>query len=233
MNKTREKIIYGALELFNQHGERGITTNHIAAYVEVSPGNLYYYFRNKQEIVRAIFTLYSDELLERFTPIKGHCEALPFLKRNLDSLFTLMWKYRFFYASLPETLSRDEQLHLEYIATQERLNKNLIEIMRVFVQLNFLKANEDEIKETVTTLHLIASNWLTYCFSISPEAQITKPLIYQGMLQMIAVVKPLTTTQGLKQLVSLEGSIKVLSAREEPKEQSIHSPSPTAQQERE
>ncbi|CAH6815424.1 TetR family transcriptional regulator [Vibrio chagasii] len=227
MKNTREKIIYGALELFNQHGERGITTNHIAVYVEVSPGNLYYYFRNKQEIVRAIFTLYSDELQERFTPIKGYCEALPFLKHNLDSMFTLMWKYRFFYASLPETLSRDEQLRLEYIATQERLNTNLIDIMRVFVQLGFLKATEQQIKETVTTLHLIASNWLTYRSAISPQPQITKQLIHQGMLQMIIVVKPLATTPGLKQLVSLEESIKVLSLRDESKEQSIHSPPST------
>ncbi|MHC6801390.1 TetR/AcrR family transcriptional regulator, partial [Vibrio antiquarius] len=28
--KTRDKIVYAALELFNQHGERNITTNHIA-----------------------------------------------------------------------------------------------------------------------------------------------------------------------------------------------------------
>ena len=27
--KTRDKIVYAALELFNQHGERNITTNHI------------------------------------------------------------------------------------------------------------------------------------------------------------------------------------------------------------
>ncbi|MBO0217341.1 helix-turn-helix transcriptional regulator, partial [Vibrio sp. Vb2880] len=53
--KTRDKIVYAALELFNQHGERNITTNHIADHIEISPGNLYYHFRNKQEILREIF----------------------------------------------------------------------------------------------------------------------------------------------------------------------------------
>lgn len=94
--KTRDKIVYAALELFNEHGERSITTNHIAEHIEISPGNLYYHFRNKQEIVRDIFTLYSTELLERFTPIQGQQESLTLLKTYLDSIFTLMWKYRFF-----------------------------------------------------------------------------------------------------------------------------------------
>lgn len=94
--KTRDKIVYAALELFNQHGERNITTNHIADHIEISPGNLYYHFRNKQEIVREIFALYSAELLERFTPIQGSQESLTMLKSYLDSIFTLMWKLPLF-----------------------------------------------------------------------------------------------------------------------------------------
>lgn len=87
--------MHAALELFNQQGERNITTNHIAAHIEISPGNLYYHFRNKQEIVRDIFALYSAELIERFTPLQGQYESLSLLKHYLDSIFTLMWKYRF------------------------------------------------------------------------------------------------------------------------------------------
>ncbi len=109
--KTREKIVHAALELFNQHGERSITTNHIADHIDISPGNLYYHFRNKQEIVREIFALYAQELIERFTPVQENQESLVLLKRYLDSIFTLMWKYRFFYANLPEILSRDEEIN--------------------------------------------------------------------------------------------------------------------------
>lgn len=88
--KTKDKIVYAALELFNEHGERTITTNHIAAHIEISPGNLYYHFRNKQEIVREIFALYSAELIERFTPLQGQQESLVLLKHYLDSIFNLM-----------------------------------------------------------------------------------------------------------------------------------------------
>ncbi|QFT08569.1 TetR/AcrR family transcriptional regulator [Vibrio sp. THAF190c] len=208
--KTRDKIVYAALELFNEHGERSITTNHIAEHIEISPGNLYYHFRNKQEIVRDIFTLYSVELLERFTPIQGQQESLTLLKHYLDSIFTLMWKYRFFYANLPEILSRDEQLHNDYMAVQERLQSNLIAIMRAFVDLNLLKASEDEMKSMVTSLHLIASSWLAYQSAMSPRTQITEQVVHQGMLQMIAVVKPIATTQGFEQLTLLEDGVRAL-----------------------
>jgi AcrR family transcriptional regulator len=210
--KTRDKIVLAALELFNEHGERNITTNHIAAHIDISPGNLYYHFRNKQEIVREIFALYSNELLERFTPIQGQQESLVLLKHYLDSIFTLMWKYRFFYANLPEILQRDEQLHDDYIQVQEKLQTNLINIMRAFVNLELLDVSESEMKSLVTTLHLIASSWLGYQAAMSPKTQITEQVIHQGMLQMISVVKPKASVQGLEQLQLLEDGVKAIHA---------------------
>ncbi|KOC98477.1 TetR family transcriptional regulator [Vibrio parahaemolyticus] len=208
--KTRDKIVYAALELFNQHGERNITTNHIADHIEISPGNLYYHFRNKQEIVREIFALYSAELLERFTPIQGSQESLTMLKSYLDSIFTLMWKYRFFYANLPEILSRDEQLHEQYIDVQEKLQANLIAIMQEFVSLKLLDVNEQQLKSLVCTLHLIACSWFAYQSAMASKTSITEQMVKQGMLQMLNVVKPVATEQGLEQLQLLEEAVSTL-----------------------
>ena len=56
--KTSERIVLNSLELFNQQGERSISTNHIAAHMEISPGNLYYHFPNKQAIIAVLFSEY-------------------------------------------------------------------------------------------------------------------------------------------------------------------------------
>ena len=208
--KTRDKIVHAALELFNSDGERNVTTNHIAAYIEISPGNLYYHFSNKQEIVRDIFTLYSQELIERFTPVQGQQESLALLKHYLNSIFTLMWKYRFFYANLPEILQRDAKLHEEYIVVQERLQGNLVNILRAFVDLELLCLNEKELKSMVTTLHMMAVGWLSYQSAMSPKTKITEEVIQQGMLHMINVVKPVATSKGQEQLSLLEDGVKMM-----------------------
>jgi AcrR family transcriptional regulator len=210
--KTREKIVHAALELFNSSGERNVTTNHIAAHIGISPGNLYYHFRNKQEIVREIFALYSQELIERFTPLQGQQESLVLLKHYLDSIFTLMWKYRFFYANLPEILQRDPVLHDEYIQVQNRLQVNLVNILKAFVELNLLDVDDAELNSLVTTLHMMAASWLSYQSSMSPKTQITEQVIQQGMLHMINIVKPLATQKGREQLSLLEDGVKMMSA---------------------
>ena len=61
---TRERIIDVALEMFNENGERAVTTNHIASRLGISPGNLYYHFRNKQAIIANLFDRYEQRVLE-------------------------------------------------------------------------------------------------------------------------------------------------------------------------
>ena len=63
--KTSERIVLNSLELFNQQGERSISTNHIAAHMEISPGNLYYHFPNKQAIIAVLFSEY-ESLVDSF-----------------------------------------------------------------------------------------------------------------------------------------------------------------------
>ena len=60
--KTRDRIIEASLALFNAQGERNVTTNHIAAHLGISPGNLYYHFRNKQAIIAELFAQYESRV---------------------------------------------------------------------------------------------------------------------------------------------------------------------------
>ena len=74
--RTRERIAATALALFNAEGEPHVTTADIADEMNISPGNLYYHFRNKDEIIGLLFSeldasIAPDSLLT-ITPEKPH-----------------------------------------------------------------------------------------------------------------------------------------------------------------
>jgi len=68
--RTRERILELSLRLFNAFGEPNITTTVIADEMHISPGNLYYYFRNKDDIVNSIFIQFEVEV-ERILTVSG------------------------------------------------------------------------------------------------------------------------------------------------------------------
>jgi AcrR family transcriptional regulator len=207
--KTKQRIVQGALELFNDQGERSVTTNHIAAHLEISPGNLYYHYSNKQEIILAIFQDYTAELLDRFRPFENQNESLVLLKHYVNSMFSLMWKYRFFYANLADILAKDDKLHVAYLDVQEKLRVNLVAIVESFLELELIEIDRSDIERLVTNLHFIATGWLGYQSAMNANKQVTESMIMEGMLQILAVVKPMATPLGKEQLSLLEEGLQM------------------------
>lgn len=117
---NRQTILGAALTLFNESGYAAVSTNHIAAAAGVSPGNLYYHFHNKGEIVLALVReMYGRWDAELTLP----AERLPSVA-DLDTLlkttFRLIGAYRFFYRDLTSLLRTDQVLQGEYLAQRRR-----------------------------------------------------------------------------------------------------------------
>ena len=112
--KTRDKIIRASIDLFNEKGERNITTNHIAAHLSISPGNLYYHFRNKEDIILSIYEEYARTLLlDIFPVVSKDVKALDALILYMDAVFQAMIKFRFLYSNLSVLLSKNPKNKLD------------------------------------------------------------------------------------------------------------------------
>ncbi|PSU91036.1 TetR family transcriptional regulator [Photobacterium kishitanii] len=204
--KTRDRIIHAALALFNDHGEPNVTTNHIAADLGISPGNLYYHFRNKEQIIHCIFDQYAIDLTISFEPVDvAEVETIEdSLLRYLDAVFLLMWRYRFFYANLPDILRRDAALQAKYLAVQTQLQVNISQIMINFRDAGLIALADVDLKVLADTLKLVASSWISYQTTQVAGAKITQTVIYHGVQQMLNIVRPLATDLGQQRVAILQ-----------------------------
>jgi AcrR family transcriptional regulator len=126
--KTPDKIIDAAIELFNQRGTKNVTTNHIAAAIGISPGNLYYHFRNKQDIIRAIFEQMDAYGLDQYLQIASSAQpgSLELLERTFVMIQEYNWRYRFFKRELTALVMDDPVLQERF----QQTNKAMLGVIR-------------------------------------------------------------------------------------------------------
>ena len=116
---TRALIMETALRLFNEENASDVSTNQIAAEAGISPGNLYYYFRNKEEIVRALFPAIREGIAEPLTYPDGEPISAERMASDYVSAIEVLWRYRFFFADLIGLGQRDPELGAMIQALQD------------------------------------------------------------------------------------------------------------------
>ncbi|MGL5287227.1 MAG: TetR/AcrR family transcriptional regulator [Aeromonas sp.] len=208
--KTRDRIIHGATELFNEQGERNVTTNHIAAHLGISPGNLYYHFRNKEDIIHSIFDHYAKHLADSFSPIHDKEIRLEHLMGYLDAIFYLMWQFRFFYANLPDILSRDERLQHKYLKVQEQLGSAVVALLASLRDGGVLEVADEDLPDLGQTIKMVVTFWIAYQIAQAPGTRVTKALLYKGILRILFLLRPYLRAGMRSQIESLEAHYRAL-----------------------
>jgi AcrR family transcriptional regulator len=118
--QTRGRILDAACRLFNERGTAAVSTNHIAAEAGLSPGNLYYHFADKQEIIRALHDRYAAANEGLWQTAPGTPATLDTLRSGLAAAMELAWEYRFFERELRALVRADRLLWARYRQVYER-----------------------------------------------------------------------------------------------------------------
>jgi AcrR family transcriptional regulator len=159
---TREKILDTALTLFNKEGTATISTNHIAEAAGISPGNLYYHFHNKEEIIR--------ELFERLFLANDQGFALPTEKMpTLDDMqeyvrfnYRTLWQYRFIHRELVVLLHNDAELRTRFLSVRKRGFEGFHQLFNAFVSAGVLSPESPEALDNLAEMiWMITEFWLT------------------------------------------------------------------------
>ena len=197
--KTRDRILLAALELFNERGERNVTTNHIAAHLAISPGNLYYHFRNKSDIIYEIFLEY-EKLVDYYLEVPdGEPLGLEHLTFYLESVFDGLWSYRFFHRDLEFLLDSDVRLRKDY---REFTNRCLVAINRIFDGLaegGIIEPQPEELRSAMSlNVWLVVTNWMAF-LKTAHGSELTNNLslqqLKQGIYQVLTLELPYLTQE--------------------------------------
>ncbi|WP_309678024.1 TetR/AcrR family transcriptional regulator, partial [Polaromonas sp.] len=111
--RTAERILEVTLDLFNRFGEPNVSTTLISAELSISPGNLYYHYPAKDELINSLFDRYErslNELLNASDGVRDVEDAWFYM----HTLFELIWQYRFLYRDLNDLLSKNRRLETHF-----------------------------------------------------------------------------------------------------------------------
>ncbi|HBD19725.1 MAG TPA: TetR family transcriptional regulator [Arenimonas sp.] len=187
--QTRQRILDASLAMFNEQGEPNVTTNHIADELEISPGNLYYHFRNKDDIIEQLFARYEERMDTALVAPEGRLRDLEDIWLQLHLVFEAIWDYRFLYRDLVDILSRNRRLRLRFARILKRAADNATSGMRGLVQAGVMRASAAEVEATATNILVLATFWLNYA-SVRGDRD-EHEAIRRGIVQVMMLLSPL------------------------------------------
>lgn len=191
--KTEDRILQISLQLFNERGERSVTTNHIAAELGISPGNLYYHFRNKHEIIKELMYQYQVETLEMLSLP----EDRPLTTNDKINYFQVLsgqlWSYRFIHRDVYHLVESNEDFKKIYPRFAGQVMQQGQKIYQAFVDAGLMKMTPSEIEALIINLWIVLTNWTNFLYMsghISDNNHLEEKWVWQALRQMVFLEGP-------------------------------------------
>jgi len=195
--RTRARILAESLRLFNEVGEANVTTGTIAAALSMSPGNLYYHFRNKDQIVEELFARFEERIdVQPGAASAGPAprnapwgpEAIEDLWLYLHLMLESIWEYRFLYRNLDDLVARNRRLRERFNRIIDRKHAVVVALCEGLVAARAMRARPDEIQALARNVLVVATYWLNFRALRVRDAGGDD--IGEGAFQVMALVAP-------------------------------------------
>ena len=186
--KTRDRILHISLALFNERGERIVTTNHIAAAMGISPGNLYYHFRNKSEIIKQLMEQYQGETLQMLALPDDRLLDANDKIRYFQVLSSQLWAYRFLHRDVYHLVENNEDFRKMYPRFAGQVMQQGQKIYQAFVDAGLMQMTSSEIEALIINLWIVLTNWTNFLYMsghITDSNTLEEKWVWQALRQMV------------------------------------------------
>ena len=149
---TRDLILEVAIVLLNERGESIVTSVDLAHEMNISPGNLYYHFKGKEQVVEELYAQFHARVLVALQEITAHTKGDP--KETLAGLALvsdILQQFKF--------ISQDLRgLHERYPSLRSSISKLLTLLNQTLVALIKLMMDKSKVVESSNASRLLANN---------------------------------------------------------------------------
>jgi AcrR family transcriptional regulator len=207
--RTAERILEVTLDLFNRFGEPNVSTTLISAELNISPGNLYYHYPAKDELVNSLFDRYEQalgQLLNAADDVRNVEDAWFFL----HTLFELIWQYRFLYRDLNDLLSRNRRLETHFQWVLKNKTRAVRAVLDGMSRSGAVKIDSREAEPTATSMVVVLTYWLSFEYVRDPrralEAQSAQAALLRGAHHVLHLLVPYLEAGQRQHLLRLAGA---------------------------
>jgi AcrR family transcriptional regulator len=217
--RTAERILEVTLELFNRFGEPNVSTTLISAELNISPGNLYYHYPAKDELINSLFDRYERSLCELLNASDGvrNVEDAWFF---LHTLYELIWQYRFLYRDLNDLLSKNRRLETHFQWVLKNKNRSLRTLLEAMNRSGAIQMDSREIEGTATSMVVVLTYWLSYEYVRDPrhalEPESASIALVRGAQHVLHLLVPYLEAGQRQHLLSLVAEYSAKTAASSP-----------------
>jgi AcrR family transcriptional regulator len=204
--RTAERILEVTLGLFNRFGEPNVSTTLISAELNISPGNLYYHYPAKDELINALFDRFErplNELLGAGDDVRDVEDAWFFM----HTLFELIWQYRFLYRDLNDLLSKNRRLEMHFQSILKNKTHSIKALLDGMRRGGALQIDSREIEATATSMVVVLTYWLSFEYVRDPrnalEEQNAQAALMRGVQHVLNLLAPYLETAQRDHLLKL------------------------------
>ncbi len=188
-SKTKEKILKTALGLFNNEGEAQISSVDIASVMEISPGNLYYHYKGKDEIIAELYTDFETEIRQVLSSPIREPLAIEDNWVYLYIIFEEIYDFRFFYRNQSELVTRIPALKPRFARLLGLKEQTAFSLLSALEDSGHLLFSDGEKAALTSRLVQHFTFWLQYHDLRSGTAP-PKSLIDQGVFMTLMQITP-------------------------------------------
>jgi len=191
--RTAERILEVTLDLFNRFGEPNVSTTLISAELNISPGNLYYHYPAKDQLISALFDRYEKsltELLHASDNVRNVEDAWFFM----HSLFEIIWEYRFLYRDLNDLLSKNRRLETHFQMVLKNKTQSIKHLLDGLSRAGAVQIDTRELDSTATSMVVVLTYWLSFEYVRDPrnalEPANAQSALMRGAHQVLHLLAP-------------------------------------------